>query len=259
MIPHSVRQHLRVEIDRYDATIRRFIPGYETMLSIAAGAVAAVRPDLVIDLGAGTGGLSAALLERNEVGTVRLLDADAEMLDQARSRLERFGDRVQFVLRSYDESFAPCDAFAASLSLHHLPTLEAKSFLFERAFAALRPGGVFVNADVNMPQDTEERDPLFRYWGPLPGGERNPRVEGVGPFRGVGGRRHVSTSGARTRRTSEGRFRCRVRVAEWADRRGRREEAAWRAMILRRGRLFRIDLSHMVNKYMGETEKNLDQ
>jgi len=164
VIQHSVRRHLRLEVDEYDATIRRFIPGYETMLFIAAGAVAAVRPDLVIDLGAGTGGLSAALLERDEVGTVRLLDVDAEMLDQARARLERFGDRVHFVLRSYDESFAPCDAFAASLSLHHLPTLEAKSFMFERVFTALRPGGVFVNADVNMPQDDGERDRMFGYW-----------------------------------------------------------------------------------------------
>jgi tRNA (cmo5U34)-methyltransferase len=161
---HSVRRHLRLEIDDYDATIRRFIPGYERMLAVAADAVARVRPDHVVDVGAGTGGLSEALLERDEVGTVELLDVDPEMLDRARSRLERFGDRARFTLRSYDEPFEPCDAFAASLALHHIPTLDGKTALFRRAFEALRPGGVLVNADLNMPDDESERRPLYEHW-----------------------------------------------------------------------------------------------
>jgi tRNA (cmo5U34)-methyltransferase len=161
---HSVRRHLRLEIDDYDETIRRFIPGYETMLAVAADAVASVRPGHVVDLGAGTGGLSAALLERDEVGAVELLDVDEEMMARARARLSDFGERARFTLRSYDEPFEPCDAFAASLSLHHIPTLEAKAALFTRAFSALRPGGVLVNADVNMPSDSEGRAALYRHW-----------------------------------------------------------------------------------------------
>lgn len=161
---HSVRRHLRLEIDDYDAVIRRFIPGYERMLAVAADAVAAVGPEHVVDLGAGTGGLSEALLERNDVGDVELLDVDPEMMTRARSRLERFGDRARFTLRSYDEPFEPCDAFAASLSLHHIPTMDEKTTLFARAFEALRSGGVLVNADVNMPEDAAERDALYRHW-----------------------------------------------------------------------------------------------
>ncbi len=161
---HSVRRHLRVDIDDYDATIRCFIPGYERMLAVAADAVAQGRPGHVVDLGAGTGGLSEVLLERDEVGTVQLLDVDPEMLARARSRLERFGDRARFTLRSYDEPFEPCDAFAASLSLHHIPTLDGKTTLFRRAFEALLPWGVLVNADVNMPEDAEERRALYAHW-----------------------------------------------------------------------------------------------
>lgn len=161
---HSVRRHLRLEIDDYDAVIRRFIPGYERMLAVAADAVAAVGPEHVVDLGAGTGGLSEALLDRNEVGGVELLDVDPEMMVRARSRLERHGDRARFTLRSYDEPFEACDAFAASLSLHHIPTLDEKAKLFGRAFEALRPGGALVSADVNMPEDEAERDALYRHW-----------------------------------------------------------------------------------------------
>jgi len=161
---HSVRRHLHLEVDEYDRTIRRFIPGYEAMLGVAAEAVSRVRPGLVTELGAGTGGLSEALLLREEVGIVEVLDVDPEMLDRARQRLGRFGDRARFVLGSYDEPFSSCDAFAASLSLHHIPTIERKTDLFERAFDVLRPGGVFVNADANMPADQSERAQIYRYW-----------------------------------------------------------------------------------------------
>jgi SAM-dependent methyltransferase len=161
---HSVRRHLRLEIDAYDETIRRFIPGYEAMVAVAADSVAAIEPDLVCDLGAGTGALAEALLERAGVGIVELLDVDAEMLSRARQRLARFGDRARYSLRSYDGPFSRCDAFAASISLHHIPTIEAKSALYARAFASLRPGGVLVNADPYMPFDSCERDRLFRYW-----------------------------------------------------------------------------------------------
>jgi len=67
-------------------------------------------------------------------------------------------------LRSYDDPFEPCDAFAASLSLHHISTLERKTGLFRRAFEALRPGGVLVNADATMPEDAADRQRLFRFW-----------------------------------------------------------------------------------------------
>ena len=161
---HSVRKHLRLGSDAYDEAIRRFIPGYEAMLAVAADAVAAAQPKLVLDLGAGTGALSEALLERRGIGTVELLDVDPEMMGQSRQRLGRFGDRVRFTLRSYDEPLSASDAFAASLSLHHIPTIEAKSAFYARVFGALSLGGVFVNADANMPVDAAERDRLYRYW-----------------------------------------------------------------------------------------------
>jgi tRNA (cmo5U34)-methyltransferase len=161
---HSVRRHLRLEIDQYDESIRRFIPGYDVMLSVAAGHVAVVLPDVVLDLGAGTGALSQAILERAGVGRVMLMDVDPEMLDQARDRLRAYGERALFVLRSFDDPLPECDAIAASLSLHHLPTIASKAALFTRAFEALRPGGVFVNADVTMPADEVEREELYRFW-----------------------------------------------------------------------------------------------
>lgn len=161
---HSVRKHLRVEVDAYDAAIRSFIPGYEAMLDAAASAVASIRPGLVLDLGAGTGALSQTLLRQEGVGQVELLDVDAEMLDRARERLQPFGWRARFRERSFLDPLPSCDAVAASLSLHHIATLDEKRALYERIFGALWCGGVLVNADATMPVEPEARDATYRAW-----------------------------------------------------------------------------------------------
>ena len=161
---HSVRSHLRLEIDAYDETIRRFIPGYEEGLTRAAQPIASVRPSLVLDLGAGTGALSEAILDEGCVEALVAIDVDPEMLAQARIRLERFGNRARFRECLFDAPLPECDAVAASLALHHIPTMEGKGQLFERIHQALRPGGVFVNADVTISADPAERERSYKLW-----------------------------------------------------------------------------------------------
>ena len=161
---HSVRRHLRVEVDAYDEIIRRFIPGYETLLGTAARAVASGRPGVVLDLGAGTGALSEAMLGHEDIGVVELVDVDPEMLDQARARLERFGSRARFREQSFMDPLPACDAVAASLALHHIPEMADKRVLYRRIHACLRPGGVFVNADAVMPPDPQGQEANYAFW-----------------------------------------------------------------------------------------------
>ena len=161
---HSVRRHLRVEIEAYDKTIRAFIPAYEEMLARAADAVAETKPKKVIDLGAGTGALAQAILQRCKEATVEHLDADAEMLAQARERLAPFAARVHYTVRAFQGPLPDCDAVAASLALHHVPTLAEKRTIFSAIHAALHPGGVFVNADATMPADPSVRQAEYETW-----------------------------------------------------------------------------------------------
>ena len=161
---HSVRRHLRVEIEAYDKSIRAFIPAYEEMLARAAAAVAAAKPERVLDLGAGTGALAEAVLRRCEGCTIELIDADSEMLDQARARLAPFAARVRYSERRFQGPLPPCDAAVASLALHHVATLAEKRRIFAAIYAALRPGGVFVNADATMPADPRARRAEYETW-----------------------------------------------------------------------------------------------
>lgn len=161
---HSVRRHLRLDVADYDQSIRRFIPGYETMLRIAAEQVASVTADLVIDLGAGTGALAEAILSTGKVGAVELFDVDPEMLERARVRLSRFQNQTRFLERSFESPLPPCNAVAASLALHHIPAIEQKQTLYRRIYNALLPGGIFVNADVALPSNPKEREAAYRVW-----------------------------------------------------------------------------------------------
>ena len=175
MATHSVRRHLRLEIAAYDETIRRFIPGYEAMIETAAreiaagaappgGEAASPGAGLVLDLGGGTGALAEAILAHPDVGTVALIDVDAEMLAQARTRLSRFAGRVRFHTRSFRDPLPRCDGVAASLALHHVRSLDEKRALYRRIHDALRPGGRFVNADATMPSEPVARAATWRGW-----------------------------------------------------------------------------------------------
>ena len=134
------------------------------MLDTAARTVAALRPGLIIDLGAGTGSLSEAILGQWDLGTIELIDVDPEMLDQARARLERFEGRARFREQSFLDPLPACDAVAASLALHHIPRMKDKRTLYRRLHASLRPRGVFVNADAVMPSDPRARERTYAFW-----------------------------------------------------------------------------------------------
>ncbi len=161
---HSVHRHLGIEIRAYDVTIRRFIPGYEAMLAVAAREVIRARPGLVLDLGAGTGTLAEAILSALDSGTVELIDVDREMLAQARTRLAMYAGRVRFTELSFLAPLPRCDCASASLALHHVRTIDAKRALYRRIHDALGAGGVFVNADAAMPAEPTASEATWRSW-----------------------------------------------------------------------------------------------
>lgn len=177
---HSVSAHLNLKIAEYDDIIRRFVPAYPAMrpvqldllaLSPALGGKAgsgAAGPDgaapLVLDLGGGTGALAAAIAERFPAANVEIWDTDPAMLATARERCAVFGDRIRYVERSFTDPLPPCDAVAACIALHHVKNLAVKAGIYRNIYAALRPGGLFVNADTAVCATPVLHDHAFRLW-----------------------------------------------------------------------------------------------
>lgn len=165
-MPHSVSDHLHVTIADYGRFIRTVIPHYETMRAVQLELLARCLPPdgHVIDLGGGTGALARAVAERFSGVHVEIWDTDPAMLNVARERCAGFSDRVCFVERSFVEPLPACDAVVACIALHHVKDLAAKEKIYTNIFQALRPGGIFANADCVLSETPAVRAASYEGW-----------------------------------------------------------------------------------------------
>jgi tRNA (cmo5U34)-methyltransferase len=178
----GVAGHLDIQLDEYDQRIRTFVPWYEEMIEVAAGALrqlAAAQP-LVVDLGIGTGALAARCAEIRPDARLLGIDADPGMLEVARARLGTAAARTELRCGSFADGALPaCDAVVASIALHHVPTADGKRALYAAIAGALRPGGLLVSADCFPAIDERFAAPQREAW--LAHLERSyPRAEAEG-------------------------------------------------------------------------------
>jgi len=164
MNEHRVATHLGLAASDYDAEIRRYIPTYEEMIGTIVAIVGTLESPYVIDLGAGTGALGAAILDRIPRARVQFLDIDPTMLEVAGARVAAHGDRAELRRGLFDDALPPCDAVVASLALHHVPELPRKRALYARVREALRPGGVLVVADITVHETGPSHDYIYDRW-----------------------------------------------------------------------------------------------
>ena len=163
---HSVSAHLHVMIADYDRFIRTAIPHYETMRAVQLELLARCLPvdGCVIDLGGGTGALARAVAEKFSSVRVEIWDTDPAMLEVARERCAEFGDRVHFIERSFTDALPTCDAVVACIALHHVKDIRAKGKIYRNIFQALRPNGIFANADCVMSETPAVRAASYDSW-----------------------------------------------------------------------------------------------
>ncbi len=137
-----------------------------TFRSRLVAQVAAGAPGSVLELGCGTGSLTALLVRALPEAPVTGLDPDRAALARARVKLARNlvdASRVELHLGSAVELPMPAHSFdrvVASLVLHHLTDVQKLAAL-EEAFRVLRPGGRLHVADWGAPQDPAMRGAFF--------------------------------------------------------------------------------------------------
>lgn len=160
-----IRQAFNKFAQEYDAQREYVIPEMRQYYAAAVWAMEtpAEKP-AILDVGAGTGLLSALLLEKFPGAKLTLMDISENMLDMAR---KRFATRpeTKYVVCDYSRSDlgGPYDVICSALSIHHLAP-EEKRLLFARIFAALKHGGMFVNADQADGETPYFRKRYLDYW-----------------------------------------------------------------------------------------------
>ena len=111
-----------------------------------------------LDLGAGTGAASRAILARYPRSSAILADFSVQMMGAGEREMQPFAGRYRYV--EFDMSGgewpaaipAGLDAVVTSMCVHHLPD-ERKQSLFAEIFGRLVPGGWYLNYDPVAAED----------------------------------------------------------------------------------------------------------
>ena len=134
----------------YDRARRQLVPPFDDFYGTAVESIpherdAAIR---VLDLGAGTGPLSALVARAFPRARITLVDASPEMLGVARRRFADEPERVEMRIMDYAREPLPgeYEVAVSALSIYHLDGT-GKRELFRKVYGALCDGGVSVNAD----------------------------------------------------------------------------------------------------------------
>jgi tRNA (cmo5U34)-methyltransferase len=144
----------------YDQDRMKLIPGHKAFYAAALELIPADATQIV-DLGAGSGLFSAMLHSAFPSAQLHLVDFSAPMLDLARARLGS-SPLITYTLADYATAPLPahCDAIVSALSIHHLED-DRKQAMLASVFSALRPGGVFINAD-HIAGPTSELEAIYQ-------------------------------------------------------------------------------------------------
>ncbi|MDP9427176.1 MAG: class I SAM-dependent methyltransferase [Actinomycetota bacterium] len=154
----------------YDGERRMLVPGFDDFYGAAVGSIPfeGDEPLRVLDLGAGTGILSAMIAGRFPNSRVTLVDISVEMLRVVRRRFAKEPGRFEFRVMDHARKPLPgrpraYDLVVSALSIHHL-THGDKRELFEKVHGALSNGGWFVNADQVLGPTPEAEEEYQADW-----------------------------------------------------------------------------------------------
>jgi tRNA (cmo5U34)-methyltransferase len=146
----TVKDLFDAAADDYDGQRRKVIPCFDDFYGTALDMIPFGPEDAftVLDLGAGTGLLTALILLRFPKARITLVDFSEKMIKKAKERfLSKEG--VRFCILNYGLSPlpAPFHLVVSAMSIHHLSDPEKKG-LFQRIYEALLPGGHFIHAEL---------------------------------------------------------------------------------------------------------------
>lgn len=126
------------------------VPSYPDLQDETAKATADASARTILELGIGTGETAKRVLAAHPDARLTAIDSSPEMVERARAVVPQADLRVARLEDPLPDG--PFDVIVSALAVHHLDG-PGKEDLFRRVAAALEPGGVFVLADVVVPED----------------------------------------------------------------------------------------------------------
>ena len=140
--------------DTYLELMSAEIPAFSEFQEQTAAATEGADVGAMLELGIGTGETARRVRAVHPDARLTAIDSSAEMLERARSEFPGGDLRIARLEDALPDG--PFDLVYSALAVHHLDGA-GKRDLFRRVAAVLRPGGVFVLADVVVPDDPDDQ------------------------------------------------------------------------------------------------------
>jgi tRNA (cmo5U34)-methyltransferase len=138
------------------------VPSYPNLQAETAKATTAVQARTILELGIGTGETAKRVLAEHPDAHLTAIDSSHEMVERARAVVPQADLRLARLEDALPEG--PFDLVVSALAVHHLDG-PGKQDLFRRVAAVLEPGGMFVLADVVVPEsDADVVTPIDRVY-----------------------------------------------------------------------------------------------
>lgn len=166
----AVREQFEQGAFDYDGLIPRLIPRYREQHDVILQLIPSeTNANIkVLDLGAGTGILSAQILSAFPQAKVLAFDLAQNMLKTCKTNLSAFRERLTLQQGNFaeDDFGSGYDLVVSGLAIHHLDSA-GKQQLFHKLFHSMNPGGILLIRDIvtgATPRLTEQYEQLWRQY-----------------------------------------------------------------------------------------------
>jgi putative AdoMet-dependent methyltransferase len=136
--------------------------GYEDVLNWVIERAGITAESVVLDLGSGTGNLSARI---QKCGKLVCVDVSKKMTEIAKPKLQHL-KKVSFVIKDileyFDDKIPKFDAIISTFTIHHLVE-EEKQHLFKKIWEHLKPGGRAVFGDLMLESEALQDSFIKKY------------------------------------------------------------------------------------------------
>lgn len=158
----GMKKNTEPRAEEYDDLAARTIPDFELFYATVVAALPE-ESTTVLELGCGTGILTARIRTAHPAATVTCIDRSSAMLAVARRKPGLKG--VSFIESDFRDTWpaGPYDAVISTFCLFALEPDDLQATI-TRAYQVLRPGGVFVTGCVFRPAKRKEETRYLARW-----------------------------------------------------------------------------------------------